>query len=94
MALVVKKAGAGSSGALGVGGNGGEGYSTRYVSANGSGGGGGYYGGGGGGGSGPLGEGGAGGGGSGYVEPTATDVHMWRKWGSANGNGLVVFRWQ
>ena len=71
-----KKAGAGSSGALGVGGNGGEGHSTRYVSESGSGGGGGYYGGGGGGGSGPLGDGGAGGGGSGYVEPTATDVHM------------------
>jgi hypothetical protein len=88
-----KKAGAGSSGALGVGGNGGEGHSTRYVSDNGAGGGGGYYGGGGGGGSAPLGSGGAGGGGSGYVEPTATDVHMWRNWASANGDGLVVLRW-
>lgn len=88
-----KKAGAGSSGALGVGGNGGEGHSTRYVSESGSGGGGGYYGGGGGGGSGPLGNGGAGGGGSGYVEPTATDVHMWRNWARANGDGLVVLRW-
>ena len=53
----------------------------------------GYYGGGGGGGSGPLGNGGAGGGGSGYVEPTATDVHMWRNWARANGDGLVVLRW-
>jgi hypothetical protein len=89
-----KKAGAGSSGTLGVGGNGGEGHSTRYVSENGSGGGGGYYGGGGGGGSAPLGNGGAGGGGSGYVEPTATNVHMWRNWGAANGDGLVVLSWQ
>jgi hypothetical protein len=88
-----KKAGAGSSGVLGLGGNGGEGHSTRYVSGSGSGGGGGYYGGGGGGGGGPLGNGGAGGGGSGYVEPSATNVHMWRNWKGANGDGFVVISW-
>jgi hypothetical protein len=32
------------------------------------------------------------GGGASYVEPTGTNVHMWRGW-KATKNGLVVFSW-
>jgi hypothetical protein len=86
-----KEAGAGDSGTLGLGGNGGKGHSTTSYFA--ESGGGGYYGGGGGGGGAPLGNGGAGGGGSGYVEPSATNAHMWRNWKNASGNGIVVITW-
>lgn len=40
-----------------------------------------------------AGGGGGGGGGSSYVEATASDVHMWRGWKDATGNGVVVIRW-
>ncbi|MGC2407019.1 MAG: hypothetical protein WA431_11485 [Candidatus Cybelea sp.] len=99
--------GSGNPGTLGEGGSGGQagGYppsgcgSTCYAGA-GGGGGGGYYGGGGGGGacaptlSDPeCGLGGGGGGGSSYAESSAKNVHMWRNWKNATGNGLVVFSW-
>lgn len=69
----------------------------RSAGANGGGGGGGYYGGGGGGVGGGLesyywGGGGGGGGGSSYVEPSATDVHLWQGW-QQDEFGLVVFDW-
>lgn len=98
--------GPGNPGTLGEGGSGGQagGYpsgceSICYAGA-GGGGGGGYYGGGGGGGacaptlSTPAcGLGGGGGGGSSYAESSAKNVHMWRNWKNATGNGLVVFSW-
>jgi Glycine rich protein len=87
--------GAGTSGALGVGGAGGvcAYFSTSgEVGPAGSGGGGGFYGGGGGGGG--FEEAGGGGGGSGYVEPSATNVHMQRGWKNATGNGEIVLSWQ
>jgi hypothetical protein len=74
-----------------------SGTSSYQFGGLGDGGGGGYYGGGGGG-SGGSGDssadegGGGGGGGSSYVEPTATDVHMWRGWKS-NEYGLIVISW-
>lgn len=91
---------AASSGVFGIGGAGAEvpsGTSSYQCGGLGGGGGGGYYGGGGGG-SGGSGDssadegGGGGGGGSSYVEPTATDVHMWRGWKS-NEYGLIVISW-
>ena len=89
----------GKDGTFGLGGRGGSG--GRYGGGGaGGGGGGGYYGGGGGGsgsdyGSGsPYYSGGGGGGGSSYVESSATNVHMWRGWKNATGDGLVVFSWQ
>lgn len=93
---------AGRPGTLDKGGRGGQGgHSHGYYSGGGGGGaGGGYYGGGGGGGgaSGVAslygGSGGGGGGGSSYVEPSATNVHMWQGWKNATGNGLVVVSWQ
>jgi hypothetical protein len=86
----------GDNGLLGKGGAGANGGSYP-CGGFGGGGGGGYYGGGGGGegsnyGSSPIGGGGGGGGGSSYVEPTATDVHMWQGWNKAQ-YGLVVFSW-
>jgi Glycine rich protein len=86
--------GAGTSGALSVGGTGGmcAYYTTDgEVGRAGSGGGGGYYGGGGGGGG--FDGSGGGGGGSGYVEPTATNVHFQRGWKNATGNGEVILSW-
>jgi hypothetical protein len=83
----------GHSGALGVGGNGGDCGFTRYVGGSGGGGGGGYYGGGGGGGGAYLAQGGGGGGGSGYVEPSATNVHFEQGWNKAKANGKVVLSW-
>jgi hypothetical protein len=70
-----------------------------HNTAGGGGGGGGYYGGGGGGGGSSfetycIAAGGGGGGGSSYVEPSATDVHMWQGWKKSAGNGLVVLSWQ
>jgi large repetitive protein len=95
--------GPGSPGTLGNGGSGGEagGYgNSGYYPGAGGGGGGGYYGGGGGGGAcgppysgGPCGVGGGGGGGSSYVEPSATNVKMWRNWTHATGNGVVILSW-
>ncbi|MFZ0033260.1 MAG: hypothetical protein WAK84_15460 [Candidatus Cybelea sp.] len=82
----------GSSGALGAGGSGGVCLATNYVGGSGGGGGGGYYGGGGGGGSDPTNAGGGGGGGSGYVEPSATNVHFQRA-SKKRGNGAIVFSW-
>ncbi len=91
----------GSSGKLGVAGTGGSlPSSTGYAfGGSGGGGGGGYYGGGGGGSSclaagSSIVSGGGGGGGSGYAEPSAARVQMWRNWKRATGNGLVVFSWQ
>jgi hypothetical protein len=98
--------GPGGAGTLGKGGSGGQAGAYGFCSRScgpgaGGGGGGGYYGGGGGGGacapifsSGPCGAGGGGGGGSSYVEPTATNVKMWRNWTDATGNGIVIFSWQ
>jgi Glycine rich protein len=88
--------GHGTSGTLGVGGNGGmcAYYSTDgEVGVPGSGGGGGYYGGGGGGGSSVGATSGGGGGGSGYVEPSATNVHFQRGWKNATGDGEIILRW-
>ncbi|HEX3456736.1 MAG TPA: hypothetical protein VHR97_02170 [Candidatus Baltobacteraceae bacterium] len=92
----------GESGQLGSGGAGGSGCDTSsscYVAGSGGGGGGGYYGGGGGGGgvfagSSGSGGGGGGGGGSSYVENTASNVHLWRGWKDATGDGLVVISWR
>src|SRR5580698_664196 len=96
--------GSGSSGTFGAGGSGGHGWRTCgscYGGGSGGGGGGGYYGGGGGGGGNGGytdqyigGQGGGGGGGSGYAEPSATNIRMWRGWKNANTNGLVVISWQ
>jgi Glycine rich protein len=84
----------GTSGALGVGGTGGKcGYASDYAGWAGSGGGGGYFGGGGGGGGCPDNSGGGGGGGSGYVEPSATNVHFQRGWTNATGNGVIILSW-
>lgn len=98
----------GDAGTLGVGGAGGaggcyfgHGCSCGYQNGcAGGGGGGGYYGGGGGGGGGAAYQtlsgsaGGGGGGGSSYAEPSATEVHFWRNWKTANNNGSVVFSWE
>jgi Glycine rich protein len=85
----------GRKGALGRGGGGGAGGYYSGNGGSGGGGGGGYFGGGGGaGGSGGGGLGGGGGGGSSYVESSATNVHFWRGWKNATGNGLVVFSWK
>jgi Glycine rich protein len=84
---------AGSPGDLGVGGNGGLCGASTYEDFSGSGGGGGYYGGGGGGGGAGDAGGGAGGGGSGYVEPSATNVHVQRGWEKATGNGKIILTW-
>ena len=90
---------AGDNGALGTGGSGGSGSPSGYsYVAGGGGGGGGYYGGGGGGAgcssySSYISDGGGGGGGSSYVEPSATDVHIWQGWKNATSNGLVVLSW-
>ncbi|HET6276706.1 MAG TPA: hypothetical protein VFE16_12320 [Candidatus Cybelea sp.] len=83
----------------GAGGSGCDSSACGYPGGGGGGGGGGYYGGGGGGGgiydaTMCICGGGGGGGGSSYVERTATDVHVWRGWKNATGNGLVVFSWQ
>jgi hypothetical protein len=89
----------GANGTLGAGGGGGNGGSRsagQYGGAGGGGGGGFYGGGGGGGGSGTnsvIAAGGGGGGGSSYVEPSATNVHMWQGWFKLASNGLVVFIW-
>jgi hypothetical protein len=88
----------GNPGALGAGGSGGDGGVRSYTAGGGGGGGGGGYFGGGGGGagcneySGYSYSGGGGGGGSSYVEPSATDVHMWKGW-KGNEHGLIVFDW-
>ena len=92
----------GKWGALGSGGAGGKGgVSSSYIGGGGGGGAGsGFYGGGGGGGGGGSyaslrgGPGGGGGGGSSYAEPSATNVHMWRGWKNATGDGLVVLSWK
>jgi hypothetical protein len=86
---------------LGKGGRGGDGGKNRsYAHGDGGGGGGGGYYGGGGGGGGNAGygsvygfPGGGGGGGSSYVEPSATNVHMWQGWKQSAHNGLVVLSW-
>ncbi|HEY2474010.1 MAG TPA: hypothetical protein VGI19_04330 [Candidatus Cybelea sp.] len=83
----------GDSGALGLGGNGGTCGFGRYLGGSGGGGGGGYYGGGGGGGGAFLSLGGGGGGGSGYVQPSANNVHFLRDWYKATGNGKIVLSW-
>jgi hypothetical protein len=83
----------GSPGRFGVGGSGGNGHSTRYVAGSGGSGGGGYYGGGGGGGGEALFPGGGGGGGSGYVEPSATNVHFQRDAWDSTGDGKIIFSW-
>jgi hypothetical protein len=90
---------AGGNGARGIGGIGAK--SGGSAIANGGGGGGGYFGGGGGGSGADCYDsysqfdgGGGGGGGSSYVEPSATQVRMWRNWHLARSNGLVVLRWQ
>jgi hypothetical protein len=87
----------GRPGAFGKGGRGGEGCNAACsYRGGGGGGGGGYYGGGGGGAGGGSashgGSGGGGGGGSSYVEPSATNIHMWSGW-KGTKNGLVVFDW-
>jgi hypothetical protein len=86
---------AGENGRLGIGGAGGQ--VGSYALGGGGGGGGGYYGGGGGGsgsnGSSYYGGGGGGGGGSSFAEPKATQVHFWKNWKNATGDGLVVFSW-
>jgi Glycine rich protein len=87
----------GKNGTLGFGGRGAQ--NGHGVSTGGGGGGGGYYGGGGGGAGSEFsssvgqGSGGGGGGGSSYVEPNATDVHMWQGWKPKVPNGLIVFTW-
>jgi len=85
----------GSAGTLGDGGMGGNGriYTSSDLGGSGGGGGGGYYGGGGGGGGSPGAQGAGGGGGSSYVESSATNVHFWRGWKNATGDGLIVFSW-
>lgn len=90
----------GKNGTLGRGGHGGGAYPSRhhYAGGGGGGGGGGGYYGGGGGGSGcveypVVTGGGGGGGGSSYAESTVSDVHMWRGWKNATGDGLVVISW-
>jgi hypothetical protein len=92
----------GDNGSFGRGGTGGNGGASSAVGgAAGGGGGAGYYGGGGGGGvgagDGSAGPGGGGGGGSSYIEPSATNTHMWtgwkRHWKTLHGNGIVIFSW-
>lgn len=82
---------------------GGDGASSCFISfctgAGGGGGGGGYLGGGGGGSGaafpgGTFGSGGGGGGGSSFAEPTAEQVHSYRGWKTATGNGEVTISWQ
>ncbi len=90
--------GNGNRGDGGAGGTGCDSATCGYPGGGGGGGGGGYYGGGGGGGgifdaSKCVCGGGGGGGGSSYVENTASNVHLWRGWKTATGNGLVVFSW-
>lgn len=87
----------GLSGANGTVETGGAGAKVVSDCAGGGGGGGGYYGGGGGGGGAFYVDGsgfgaGGGGGGSFYAEPTASDVHTWAGWKSAQ-HGLVVLSW-
>jgi hypothetical protein len=83
-----------------AGGGDGVGCFISFCTGGGSGGGGGGYLGGGCGGSGAVfvggafGSGGGGGGGSSYAEPTAEQVHSYRGWKTATGNGEVTISWQ